>query len=826
MKYITGAVRSDKVTEREKENRRLAYEAAAEGIVLLKNDNQVLPLKEKKIALYGAGAVMTIKGGTGSGEVNERYSVSILEGLKNAGFEITTEKWLEDYQREYDQEWERYKKKRKSTSIFKMADVINIMSNPMMFPYGRLITEADAAKGDCRTAIYVVARQAGEGSDKKIQRGEFDLSQTEIQNLRFLSQHYTNTVLIINSGSQMNLKVLDEVNISAVLYFCQQGMEGGNALADILAGKISPSGKLVDTWVKDYYDIPFANEYSYLSGDTSQEYYKEGIFVGYRYFDTFHVEPRFHFGEGMSYTSFCTSVQKVDYQKKKVTAAVRGENTGSCAGKEVVQLYVRLPEGELEKENKRLASFAKTRLLSPGECEILTLQFDLFNLTSYDEDKAAYVIEAGEYVLEIGTAIHRTKPTAVLHLKNTAVLRRTKNLCKSKIKISELKRPAVSHTSKAEVPYIEIDADTIETEEIRYGKPAQYHDSETDRIMNGLKIKDMAEICVGAGINGMFNGKGIACPGAIGRTTDKFYKKGLPNVNLSDGPAGLRLLKISSITPKGKVKMKDYIMSIIEFMPSFMLRGITVNEKKDQLLYQFTTAFPVGTALAQSWNTELLEKIGYGVSREMEEYYVTYWLAPALNIHRNPLCGRNFEYFSEDPLLSGKMAAALTRGVQKIPGNYVTIKHFAANNQEDNRNHSNSNVDERALREIYLSGFEIAVKEGRPKSVMSSYNKLNGIYTANSYELLTGILRNEWGFDGVVMSDWYSTGKDQAQDETAIAAGNDLIMPGMGADKKNIVKAVKKGTLSESDLRTATANIIRQILGSKVAKSVDITNFK
>lgn len=623
----------------------------------------------------------------------------------------------------------------------------------------------------------------------------------------------------------MNLGILDEVEISAVLYFCQQGMEGGNALADILTGKINPSGKLVDTWVRKYTDIPYAKEYSYLSGDTTQEYYKEGIYVGYRYFDTFQVKPRYFFGEGLSYTSFRMSAKRIAYEKSKIVAEVQVENTGDFSGKEVVQMYAALPSGKLEKEKRRLVAFAKTKLLKPGEKEMVRLQFQIADLSSYEEAQAAYIVEAGAYVLEVGNAIHRTSAVAVLTLEQTVVIRTVKNLCRSKTQISQLKRPKIEAYVPTDVPQIVIPSEEILTEKIRYGKTEQYRDEKTDAILDGMRMKDLAEICVGAGINGMFNGKGIACPGAIGRTTDRFFKKGLPNANLSDGPAGLRLLKVSSITKKGKVKMKEYIMSIIEFLPPFMLRKITVNEKKDELLYQFTTAFPVGTALAQSWNPELLERIGYGISQEMEKYYVTYWLAPAMNIHRNPLCGRNFEYFSEDPLVTGKMAAALTRGVQRLSGNYATIKHFAANNQEDNRNQSNSNVDERALREIYLRGFEIAVKEGQPKAVMSSYNKINGTYAANSYELLTEILRNEWGFDGIVMTDWFATGKDQAQDDAAIAAGNDMIMPGMDADKKNLVKAVKQGMLAEQDLKKAAANIVRQLVGSRAARNVDVREF-
>ncbi len=826
MQYITGASKSDAMTEREKRNRKIAYEAALEGIVLLENKNHVLPLTEKKIALYGAGAVETVKGGTGSGEVNERYSVNILEGLRNAGFEITTMDWLEDYVRTYEAEARAYKERAQKTSLLKFKDVINIMSDPMQFPYGRKITETDIKKSATDTAIYVVARQAGEGNDKKLDRGEFVLSQVEKDNLRMIAGAYEKTILVINSGAQMDLSILDEISMDAVIYFCQQGMEGGNALADILSGSKTPSGRLVDTWVNKYEDIPFAKEYSYLSGDTTKEEYKEGIFVGYRYFDTYDVSSRYCFGQGLSYTTF--SILPLDFKREESTfmAKVKVTNTGKYSGKEVVQAYVRLPQTNLPKEKRRLAAFAKTGELAPGQSQELSLVFEIRDLTSYDERQAAYIMEAGQYVVSVGEDLQNQQDMAVVSVTEDIQYKKVKHACAVSEKVCRMPEAKLpSYEVAAGLLELQLSQQDVKTEETIYKTPDIYHDKEVDAVMQQLNTADMIEICVGSGISGMLNGKGVACPGAIGRTTDALYKKGLLNVNLSDGPAGLRILRTSAITKKGKVKMKDYIMSIMEFLPKFMLKGMTIDEKKDQLLYQYTTAFPVGTALAQSYNVDLLEKIGQAISEEMEEYYITYWLAPALNIHRNPLCGRNFEYFSEDPLVSGKMAAALTRGVQSIEGNYATIKHFAANNQEDNRNRSNSIVDERALREIYLRGFEIAVEESHPKAVMSSYNLLNGVYTSNRKDLLTDILRNEWGFDGVVMSDWFATGQGLADDAKAIIAGNDLIMPGGGGNKKALKKALKAGTLTEEDLRRATANIVRQIVHSSVAKKARCEDF-
>ena len=286
------------------------------------------------------------------------------------------------------------------------------------------------------------------------------------------------------------------------------------------------------------------------------------------------------------------------------------------------------------------------------------------------------------------------------------------------------------------------------------------------------------------------------------------------NVALCDGPAGLRVQKRSTVDKKGKVKPVDLALSVFEAFPDFFKGFMLGNPEKDTVLYQYTTAFPVANALAQTWNTDLMYRIGDAIYREMKEYGCTFWLAPAINIHRNPLCGRNFEYFSEDPFLSGSMSAAIIKGVQQEDGFYVTVKHYACNNQEDNRNGVSSNLSERTLREIYLRGFEISVREGGAKSVMTSYNKVNGVYAPNSHDLCTKVLRNEWGFQGVVMTDWFSTNRGLASNALAMAAGNDLIMPGGGSFKKEILDGVKSGRISEEDVHRCCANVVRAILYS------------
>ena len=815
LKYVIGAAQTDAVSQREADHRALAREAAQEGIVLLKNADHALPLAPGKIAVYGAGAEKTVKGGTGSGEVNERYTVTILEGLEHAGFTVTTRAWLDDYKAAFAQTQQAYADSLK-LSLKNISDIINIMGNPMLYPVGRAITDEDIAASDTDTAIYIVARQAGEGADKKLERGEFDLQPEEKENLRKLAAGYETSILVINSGAQMDLSILDEIDLSAVIYFCQQGEEGGNALADLLTGQVSPSGKLTDTWAMKYADIPFGDEYSYLSDDPSKEYYKEGIFVGYRYFDTFDVPVRYPFGYGLSYTDFAMET-KAEMTERSLTLTVSVKNTGAYAGKAVAEVYASLPAGKLEKEAKRLTAFAKTQTLSPGASEDLIIEVPFDALTSYDEMIAAWILEAGDYVISVGSSAADTVPAAVLSVSQTQVVTYVKNVRLNKEKICQLHVPE-RDACEADARLPRFPLDGIETQKIYYADPEPCSRDDVSKILDRLSDEDMARLCVGAGMSLTGKAEKIVTPSAGGRTTNELYDKGLIGVNMADGPAGLRIARTLAVRKNGAIKTGEMFIEFMEYFPSFITKPMKVDPKKDTLLYQFCTAFPVGTSLAQTWNPALCERVGAAVSAEMNEYNVTYWLAPAMNIHRNPLCGRNFEYFSEDPLVAGKISAALVRGVQSIPGTYATIKHFAANNREDQRNKSDSILDERALREIYLKGFEICVKEAQPAAVMTSYNLINGTYSPNCRDLLTDVLRCEWGFEGIVMTDWFSTGNGLGRNDLAIAAGNDLIMPGMGASRKEILKGLKEGTVTERQLKVSASRIIREILDSNMAQ--------
>ena len=817
MKIRNKAAFTDEVTPLEEENARVSYEAALEGIVLLENDG-TLPIVPGKVALYGAGAGMTIKGGTGSGEVNERHAVSILEGMEAAGFTVTTKSWIERYEEEYRRGEEEYAAEFRRRML--KLDVVNMMGTPYQYPFGDPVTIEDVNESDTDTCIYVIARQAGESADRKLKNFEYSLSDEEKANLAMCAANYEKMIVVINVGSVFDMSFLDEIaGIGAVVYYAQQGMKGGNAFADLICGKVSPSAKTVDTWPEKYEDIPFAMDYSYLNGDVDQEYYREGIYVGYRYFDSYDVEPRYPFGYGLSYTDFAIETGTVTAAGGKVTVSAKVTNTGSTySGREVVQLYVSCPKSGMAKEYQKLAAFAKTEELKPGESTNVSLTFAMEELASYREEDAAYVLEKGDYILRTGASSRDTSAAAVLVMDEDIVTEQCENICPTVLEVKEMEPPMQSDTTDeqdTDLERIPVKAADIATAGHLYEEPEIYSSPVTDAVLNVLTEEELCDVVTGAGAGG--NGaKFFDAPGSAGYTTGELLDKGLPNVCLADGPAGLRLQKTSAVTRSGKLKGVEPMLSAMNYVPGVVKKIMLGNPAKQPCVYQFATSFPTGLALAQSWNTALAERVGKAVGKEMERYGVTYWLAPGMNIHRNPLCGRNFEYYSEDPLLSGKMAAAISKGVQSRRGCYVTIKHFCCNNQEDNRNHTNANVNERALREIYLRGFRIAVQEGHAKALMTSYNKVNGTYANNSYDLITKVLRNEWGFDGVVMTDWFATGKDVGSHTAAIEAGNDLIMPGGKGVVRELKKKLKTGELDKTSLRRCAANVIRGITGSRI----------
>lgn len=813
MDKLYGTLHSEP-TEPELRNRALAREAAAEGFVLLKNERGALPLKDKKIALYGMGARMTVKGGLGSGSVEERYSVNIEDGLKNAGYEITTQDWLNDYDAEYASTYQAYHDM--------VEEKVKGLTNPMQiiplahsfvyrYPSGRPVTHADIEKSGTDTAIYVLMRQAGEGNDRKLEKGDYYLTDIERENLQILAQAYAHTILVINVGGHIDMAFMDEIpGIDAAVLFVQGGEEGGNALADVLSGKMNFSGKLADTIPMRYEDIPFGEEFSYLNGDVRNEYYKEGIYVGYRYFDSFRKAVRYPFGFGLSYTDFTVETKSVTLNKTSVTARVEVRNIGGVSGKEVVQLYVSAPGGK--KEYQRLVTFGKTGQLKPGVSEILELTFDLAECSSYCEAAAAWVLDAGKYVLRIGNSSRDTTVAAVIDLPGTVVTRQCRNCCAA---VDEL--PVfVPETDRADLPecalLLTADPADFVTEVTHYTEPEITETEQEQKILDGLTVQELSWFLQGGALQNPPKGS-FEIHGAAGKTVTELLNKGIRNVIFSDGPAGVNIGNKVKALPMGgfapAVVPERYCWGVLGTAMKAQLEKIP-----GQIVCRYATAWPVEMLLAQTWNRELLRTIGEAVGEEMLNFGITIWLAPGMNIHRNPLGGRAFEYYSEDPVLTGEMAAALTRGVQSHQGLGVSVKHFCCNNSEDNRNGISANVSERALREVYLKGFEIAVKKSQPKTIMSSYNMLNQVYTANRHDLLTDILRCEWGFEGFVMTDWGSTNDHAGHPELAAPAGNDLIMPGSDYDRERILKAIADGKLSPDAVRRSACRVLRMMLAA------------
>lgn len=827
---------SPEVTQRETDHRKLAREAAAEGFVLLENKDHFLPLaKGSKVGLYGAGAIRTIKGGTGSGDVNERDSVNIFQGMKNAGYDVTSSEWLEDYDKLYVQarlDWKNEIFTKLNGDDTKFFDAYS--ATPFFMPSGNPIDEEKAAADGADTAFFVLARIAGENKDRFDTEGDYFISKEEKAILAQVSRCYKNVVLVINTGGLMDLAFVEEFdNIRSILQYVQAGQEGGNAFADVVSGDVTPSGKMTDTWAKDYYDYPGAEVYSYKSGDLMKEKYEEGIFVGYRYFDTFEVPVRYSFGYGMSYTDFEIRTDDIKVSGRgmmnpKVSVTVTVTNTGDTyAGKEVVQIYASCPQGRLVKEFRRLAGFGKTKLLAPKESQTMTITFPLYQLTSYEEESASWILEPGMYGIWIGNDLNTSVLSGALELDEKAVMTACENICPMKEELNEIvpdaekvqAREAVwqKEVKEKRMSVIELKASEILTEKVDYQPVPEELPGKAGKIVESLSVDQLALLATGDPGRAQGNAlgsAGISVPGAAAETSPCASEEpwNVTTIALVDGPAGLRLKREYQVD-NGEIVASDFLAAL---EGGFFSKP---QEKRGTTYYQFCTAIPVGTLLAQSWDVELIKRVGEMIGHEMELFNVTLWLAPGMNIHRNPLCGRNFEYYSEDPLLAGMMAAAMTLGVQKVPGCGTTIKHFACNNQEDNRMGSDSILSERALREIYLKGFEIAAKDAQPMSIMTSYNLINGVHAANCYDTCTKAARDEWGFAGAIMTDWTTTNV-QIQGECTAAgcmrAGNDMVMPGLPEDHENIKKELADGTLTMAELKRCIYNTVNIVLQSNM----------
>ena len=808
---------SSAVTQRELDSRAIARMAAAEGMVLLKNEG-VLPLKAgSRVALFGGGSVKTIKGGTGSGDVNEREVVSIYQGFLDAGFELSNKVWLDNFAATYQkarEDWrdeilEDFEKTGKrsligaySTHIFKM-------------PTGDAMTEQDFE--GVETGFYVISRTAGEDADRFAREGDYYLTEMEKEQLTYLSAHVKNVAVVVNTGGQIDLEFIRNIpNLKVLLVISQPGMEGGHALADVISGRVTPSAKLVDTWAVNYEDFPNSATFSHNNGNIESEYYVEGQYVGYRYFDSFQKEVAYPFGFGLSYTDFDIHTDGVGVEGNDVLVHVTVKNVGNTySGKEVVQVYASCPQTKLPKVYRKLTGFAKTKLLAPGESQTLVIPFDAKYLAAFDEDRCAWVVEAGKYGIWVGNSSQNLSLVTLLQVQEDRIVEEVAHICQLKEELEELQCPedirllqekSWHALAKAQnLPVIEY-APVLHKAQRITPNPVSKMASELVEKLTDEELIAMVIGEISKGQGSQIGAAGIMVPGAAGETSSILDEKyDVPGVSMADGPAGLRLVKSYEVDlATGNVINQGFAAA---------LEGGFFADQSDhenaQRYYQYATAIPVGTALAQTWNESLLEIVGKTVAGEMQEFGVSWWLAPGMNIHRNPLCGRNFEYYSEDPVVSGKMAAAITKGVQSVPGVGTTIKHFACNNQEDNRMGSNSILSQRVLREVYLRGFEIAVKESQPMCIMTSYNLINGLHTANSWDLCTQAARNEWDFQGIIMTDWCTTfERGGSASWKCVQAGNDLIMPGFEGDMESIRNALADGTLNREDLKACVRRLL------------------
>lgn len=760
-----------------------AREAVAEGIVMLRNEGRVLPLaKGEKIALFGRSQFNYYKSGTGSGGmVNTSYVTGIREALKNSDFvlnkelEATYEDWLKENPFDAGVGW---------------------AAEPW-FQKEMPISEELAAKvrAESDTAIVVIGRTAGEGKDNKAEEGSYLLTAEEEDMLKKVCGAFERTVVLLNVGNIIDMKWVETCKPQAVLYVWQGGQEGGNGVLDILSGAVSPSGKLADTIAVDIADYPSTKNH----GDEKRNIYAEDIYVGYRYFETFAREKVLYpFGFGLSYTTFAFDGITVEENGEGLCVGVNVTNQGSVGGKEVAQVYCSAPQGALGQPARSLCGFAKTKLLAPGETETLTIQIDRHTLASYDDsgatgNKSCYVMEAGVWKFYVGTDVRSAVLAGQTEYAETVIVERLEEAC-APVTAFERMKPVEGPDGKLSVGMVAVPLRTVEPSARRIQNlPAAVESTgdlghrladveagtvSMETFLNQLSDEDLA--C-------MMRGEGMCSPkvtpgtaGAFGGVTGRLKDFGIPIACCADGPSGIRM-------DCGSIAF----------------------------------AMPNGTCLACSFNEALSEELYQWEGLELRKNKVDTLLGPGINIHRNPLNGRNFEYFSEDPLLTGKMAAAQLKGMDRY-GVTGTIKHFACNSQEHKRYMVEAVVSERALREIYLKAYEIAVKEGGAYSIMCSYNPINGFWSSSNYDLMTTILRKEWGYHGIVMTDWWARGNDEGEVgrveniAAMVRAQNDLFMVTLSAEDNtqndNSMESLAKGTVTRGEYLRNAANICSYLL--------------
>ncbi len=764
----------------------LARQAAAEGCVLLKNDNGTLPLKKNDhVAVFGRIAHTYYKSGLGSGGlVNTRYVTGILDALKEETDITLDEHLLAAYEswiakHPYD-EGEGWGKVPWCQQEMELEDPV-----------------VEAAGKACDVALVVVGRTAGEDQDNQKEPGSWYLTKEEYAMIQKVCARFQRVAVLLNVGNIIDMSWAEELNVPAVLYVWQGGQEGGSGAADVLMGRVSPCGKLADTIAKRIEDYPSDSNF----GGTVRNFYQEDIYVGYRYFETFARERvQYPFGYGLSYTEFAVSAGLAAVTEEALEVELEVDNRGARAGKEVVQIYVEAPQGRLGKPARVLAGFAKTGELSPGIGEVLKVPVPKAYFASYDDSgvtghKSAFVLEAGTYRIYAGTDVRSAVCIGSYEEGTLRVIEQLEEACAPVLELERLRPSGKGEKGEYAIAYERAPRRTVDP----YERLAQRRDAALPLTGDlGYRLGDVFDqkasmedfvaqlseeelICLFRG-EGMCSPKVTAgCGGAFGGLTESLRGYGIPAGCCTDGPSGLRM----------DCGTKAF-------------------------------SLPNGAALACGFNLALVRELYHMTGLEMRKNRIDLLLGPGMNIHRHPLNGRNFEYFSEDPLLSGKLAVSQLLGTEDT-GTTLTVKHFATNNQEAGRQVVDAVVSERALREIYLKGFELAVKEGHARAVMTTYAPLNGIWTAGNYDLVTTILRRQWGFDGVVMTDWWAKGNVEGEDGEVsnrapmIAAQNDLNMVNMDASdmsQDNVLEALNDGRITIGELQRNAVNILNFLLKS------------
>ncbi len=794
-------------SELEKENAEVAYRAALGGIVLLENRG-ALPLTKGKIALYGIGARVYEKGGTGSGDVYTREPLSLKEALESEGYEITNASYLDRLSSSISEAEEKRDeeiiKRGKKYSAFDVAGLMGLLSLPAAAPEEPLLKEDDLPS-ERGTALYFIRRQAGEGRDCEEVPGDYLLSEVEKKNLLFLKSSFEKLIVVINSGSSVDPSFLKGLEAGALVYLGQAGSQGPKALAALISGRESFSGHLAVSWPLSLADLPSTARFS-SRGSREKENYIEGIYVGYRFHDSFGVPAAYPFGYGLSYASFKASYSySLKGDEVKVAASV--ENVSSLKGRPLIQVYLSCPSVSLPREYQGLAAYKKGKELAPGEKESLEMSFSLRDFAAYDEETSSYLLEEGEYLIRAGFSSVDAELIGSIRLSKRVLVERSFPLVKGK-RVHEI-APLSKKRAETAPSYVSLDPSSIIP--LFHERKAEIPDAEAQGYLAKLTHKEKLSLLYGD--LDLTSGKTLSIPGAAGELNkDALRKMGLHTLAMADGPAGLRIRPVSYASRGGKVRAPGsipYELRKAKALYRLVDKLMSSPRKGDRMVVRVATAFPTASLIASSFDDGLAREVGAAVSKEMEAFGVDIWLAPALNIVRHPLCGRNFEYFSEDPLLSGRMAASIVEGVESEGRGMTTVKHFACNNRENERTTSSSEVNERALREIYLKAFRYVVRKAKPSCLMTSYNLINGIYANSDPNLITRLLREEWGYEGYIMTDWSSCAKGQAKSEEVILAGGDIVMPGDKYEQREILLAAKEGRLPPRTIDRACQRAVR-----------------